>query len=114
MARQASFAFLVSAVPALLPVVGLRRLGLGTSSLGLLYSALGAGSVAAALFPAQPLRRRLSPNRLTTLTGDAASPQELAPPLGRQADETASALGVPPGGTGSRRGGDAQRGGHRR
>ena len=69
LARQASFAFLISAMPALLPVVGLRRLGLGTSGLGLLYSALGAGSLAAALLLAQPLRRRLSPNGLTTLTG---------------------------------------------
>ena len=34
----------------------------------MLYTALGAGSVAAAILLAQPLRRRLSPNRLTTVT----------------------------------------------
>ncbi|MBV9488611.1 MAG: MFS transporter [Verrucomicrobia bacterium] len=69
LARQALFALLVSAVPSLLPVIGLRRLGLGAASLGMLYTALGTGSVAAAVFLAQPLRNRLTPNRLTTVTG---------------------------------------------
>jgi MFS family permease len=66
LARNFLFALFISAIPALMPVVGLRVLHLG-SNLGLLFTSMGAGSVAGAMFIIPWLRARLSPDCLTLL-----------------------------------------------
>ena len=59
------FALFISVIPALMPVVGLKVLHLSSSSLGLLFTSMGAGSVVGAVFIIPRLRTRLSPDRLT-------------------------------------------------
>ena len=63
--RSFLFAFFISAIPALLPVVGLQMLRLNSSQLGLLFASMGAGSVVGAAFILPWLRARLSANCLT-------------------------------------------------
>jgi MFS family permease len=63
--RNFLFALFVSAIPALMPVVGLKVLHLNSSSLGLLLTSMGAGSVVGAVFIIPWLRARLSPDWLT-------------------------------------------------
>jgi MFS family permease len=48
--RNVLFALFISVIPALMPVVGLKALHLGPCQLGLLFTSMGAGSVAAAAF----------------------------------------------------------------
>jgi MFS family permease len=65
LARNFLFALFISVIPALMPVVGLKVLQLSSSSLGLLFTSMGAGSVVGAVFIIPWLRARLSPDRLT-------------------------------------------------
>jgi MFS family permease len=65
LARNFLFALLISVVPALMPVVGLKELHLSSSNLGLLFTSMGAGSVIGAVFIILWLRARLSPDCLT-------------------------------------------------
>jgi hypothetical protein len=65
LARNFLFALFISVIPALMPVVGLKVLQLSSSSLGLLFTSMGAGSVVAAVFILPWLRVHLSPDRLT-------------------------------------------------
>jgi MFS family permease len=65
--RNFLFALFVSAIPAVVPVVGLKLLQLNSSSLGLLFTSMGIGSVVAALFIVPRLRAQFSPNALTLL-----------------------------------------------
>jgi predicted MFS family arabinose efflux permease len=65
LARNFLFALFISVVPSLMPVVGLKVLHLSSSSLGLLFTSLGAGSVVGAVFIIPRLRARLSPDNLT-------------------------------------------------
>ena len=65
LARNLLFALFISAIPALMPVVGLRVLHLTSSNLGLLFTSIGVGSVVGAVFIIPWLRARLSPDRLT-------------------------------------------------
>jgi MFS family permease len=67
LARNALFALFISVIPALMPVVGLRALHLDPSQLGLLFTSLGAGSVAGASFIIPWLRARYSSNTLIIL-----------------------------------------------
>jgi len=67
LARNILFAFFISVIPALLPVVGLRELHLKPCSLGLLFTSLGAGSVFAAVFLLPRARERLSSSATTIL-----------------------------------------------
>lgn len=64
--RQILFSALVGAIPALLPVTGLKELHLDAATLGLMYAAMGAGSVTTASFLLPWGRARYSPNTLTT------------------------------------------------
>ena len=64
LARNALFALFISVIPALMPVVGLKALHLNPSQLGLLFTSMGAGSVAGAVFIIPWLRARYSPNTL--------------------------------------------------
>ena len=50
LARNFLFALFISVIPALMPVVGLKVLHLSSSSLGLLFTSMGAGSVVGAVF----------------------------------------------------------------
>jgi len=65
--RNFLFALFISAIPALMPVVGLKVLHLSSSSLGLLFTSMGVGSVAGAVFIIPWLRARLSADSLTLL-----------------------------------------------
>jgi MFS family permease len=60
LARNALFALFISVIPALMPVLGLRVLHLDPSQLGLLFTSLGAGSIAGAAFIIPWLRARYS------------------------------------------------------
>jgi MFS family permease len=64
LARNFLFALFISAIPALIPVVGLKVLHLSASNLGLLFTSLGAGSVVGAVVIIPWLRARLSPDYL--------------------------------------------------
>jgi predicted MFS family arabinose efflux permease len=66
-ARNILFAFFVSVIPALMPVVGLRELHLRPCGLGLLFTSMGAGSVFSAVFVLPRARERLSSNTLIVL-----------------------------------------------
>jgi MFS family permease len=67
LARNILFAFFISVIPALIPVVGLKELHLQPCSLGLLFTSMGAGSVFGAVFLLPRARERLSSNALTIL-----------------------------------------------
>jgi predicted MFS family arabinose efflux permease len=67
LARNALFALFISVIPALMPVVGLKALHLGPCNLGLLFTSMGAGSVAAAAFIIPWLRAQYSSNTLIVL-----------------------------------------------
>ena len=67
LARNFLFALFISAIPALMPVVGLKVLHLSSSNLGLLFTSMGAGSVVGAVFIIPWLRARCSPDWLILL-----------------------------------------------
>jgi MFS family permease len=67
LARNALFALFISAIPALLPVIGLKSLHLNASQLGLLFTSQGIGSVAGAVVIIPWLRARYSSNTLIVL-----------------------------------------------
>jgi len=67
LARNFLFALFISVLPALMPVVGLKVLHLSSSSLGLLFTSMGAGSVVGAVFVIPWLRARWSSDRLAFL-----------------------------------------------
>jgi MFS family permease len=67
LARNILFAFFISVIPALMPVVGLKELHLQPCSLGLLFTCMGAGSVLGAVFVLPWARQRLSSNASTVL-----------------------------------------------
>jgi MFS family permease len=62
LARNFLFALFISVIPALMPVVGLQVLHLGSFQLGLLFTSMGAGSVIGAVFVISWLRARFSPD----------------------------------------------------
>jgi MFS family permease len=67
LARNILFAFFISVIPALMPVVGLKELHLQPCSLGLLFTCMGAGSVFGAVFVLPWARQKLSSNASTVL-----------------------------------------------
>jgi MFS family permease len=64
LARNILFAFFISAIPALMPVLGLKELRLQPCSLGLLFTSMGAGSVFSAVYVLPRVRERLSSNTI--------------------------------------------------
>jgi hypothetical protein len=62
LARNLLFALFVSVIPALMPVASLKVLHLSSSSLGLLFTRMGAGSVVGAVLIVPWLRARCSPD----------------------------------------------------
>ena len=65
--RALLFALLISAIPALLPVVGLKALHLSSSSLGLLFTSIAVGSLVGAVLVIPLARERYRPNTVTIL-----------------------------------------------
>jgi MFS family permease len=67
LARNVLFAFFISVIPALIPVLGLKELRLQPCILGLLFTSMGAGSVLSAVFILPRARERLSSNTLIVI-----------------------------------------------
>jgi MFS family permease len=65
--RNVLFAFFISLIPALIPVVGLKELKLTAGGCGILFSSMGAGSVFGAVFVVPWVRKHFSPNMLTVI-----------------------------------------------
>ncbi len=65
LARNVLFTFFICIIPALLPVVGLKGLHLQASSLGFLFTCMGAGSVFGAIVVVPFVRAHLHPNGIT-------------------------------------------------
>ena len=66
--RNVLFAFVISIVPALLPVIALRELQLSPGQLGLVFTSVGVGSLAGAVFALPYLRQRISPNAIISVS----------------------------------------------
>jgi MFS family permease len=66
-ARNVLFAFFISLIPALMPVVALKVVHLDASELGFLFTSMGAGSVGSAIFVIPWVRARCSSNRITII-----------------------------------------------
>ena len=64
LARNVLFSLFICVIPALLPVVGLQKLKFEPSSLGLLFTCMGAGSVFGAVFVMPRVRDRLHSNAI--------------------------------------------------
>ena len=67
LARNILFAFFISVIPALLPVVGLKELHLDPSNLGLVFTSMGIGSVIGAIFILPWARSKYSSNSVTII-----------------------------------------------
>src|ERR1700751_323164 len=67
LARNLLFAFFISIIPALIPVVGLKELHLDPSDLGLVFTCMGIGSVLGAVFILPWARARFHSNMVTLL-----------------------------------------------
>ena len=67
LARNVLFALFISVIPALLPVIGLKKVLMNSSDLGLLFTSMGVGSVLGAIVLIPRARARFSPNTLTIL-----------------------------------------------
>jgi MFS family permease len=67
LARNLLFAFFISIIPALIPVVGLKELHLDPSNLGLVFTCMGVGSVLGAVFILPWARGRFHSNTVTVL-----------------------------------------------
>jgi MFS family permease len=63
--RSALFSFFIAVVPTLLPVFGLKDLKISSGELGLLFTALGAGSIVGGVLLVPLLQRKLSSNAMT-------------------------------------------------
>jgi MFS family permease len=67
LARNVLFSFFIAVIPGLLPVVGLKELHLNASSLGLVFTCMGIGSVLGAIFIMPWARAKFSANSVTIL-----------------------------------------------
>jgi MFS family permease len=67
LARNVLFAFFISIIPSLVPVVGLKELHLDPSNLGLVFTSMGVGSVLGAVFLLPWARGRFHSNTVTLL-----------------------------------------------
>jgi MFS family permease len=65
--RDVIFSVFIAVIPALLPVVGLKQLGLDSSRLGLLFTSMGFGAVFGAVVVIPHARAKFSANTLTIL-----------------------------------------------
>jgi MFS family permease len=65
--RNFLFSVVISAIPTLLPVIMFGELKTSAGQLGLAFTCVGAGSLAAAVFVLPYLRERTSPNAITSI-----------------------------------------------
>jgi hypothetical protein len=65
--RGALFGLFIAVIPALVPVVGLKKLYLGVSHFGLLLTSMAIGSVLGAVFVVPRVRASFTPNAVTIL-----------------------------------------------
>src|ERR1700736_6625437 len=66
LARNVLFSLFICVIPVLIPVVGLQKLKFEPSSLGLLFTCMGAGAVFSAVFVVPRAREHLSSNAIIT------------------------------------------------
>ena len=66
--RNLLFSLVISVVPALLPVIALKELQLSAAQLGIVFTCVGIGSLAGAVFILPYLRQRISPNAITSIS----------------------------------------------
>ena len=66
--RNLLFSLVISIVPALFPVIALKEMHLSASQLGLVFTCVGIGSLAGAVFALPYLRARTSPNAITSIS----------------------------------------------
>ena len=66
--RNVLFSLVISIIPALLPVIALKVMRLSAAQLGLLFTCVGIGSLAGAVFALPYLRQRTSPNAITSIS----------------------------------------------
>jgi MFS family permease len=67
LARNTLFSLFISAIPALLPVIGLKEVMMNSADLGLLFTSMGIGSVLGAILVIPRARAHFAPNALTIL-----------------------------------------------
>ncbi|HEY5706014.1 MAG TPA: MFS transporter [Terrimicrobiaceae bacterium] len=65
--RNALFSVVISVIPALLPVIGLREMKLPAGQIGLIFACVGVGSLGGAVFALPYFRRRVSPNAIISI-----------------------------------------------
>ncbi len=65
--RNVLFSVVISAIPALLPIIALRACACSASQLGLIFASVGVGSLAGAMFVLPFLRKRFSANAITSI-----------------------------------------------
>jgi predicted MFS family arabinose efflux permease len=66
--RNVLFSVVISVIPALLPVIAIRECACSGGQLGLIFACVGVGSLAGAVFGLPYLRRRISPNGITSIS----------------------------------------------
>ena len=66
--RNLLFSLVISIIPALLPVIALKVMQLSAGQLGLVFTCVGVGSLAGAVFALPYLRQRTSPNAITSIS----------------------------------------------
>jgi MFS family permease len=65
--RNVMFSLIISAIPALLPVIALKELKCTAAQLGLFFTCVAVGSLAGAILVLPYLRKRTSPNVITSI-----------------------------------------------
>ena len=68
LARNVLFSFVISVIPALLPVIAIRECSCSATQLGLIFACVGVGSLLGAVFVLPYLRARISPNAITSIS----------------------------------------------
>ena len=66
--RNVLFSVVISAIPALLPIIALRACACSASQLGLIFACVGVGSLGGAMFVLPFLRKRFSANAITSIS----------------------------------------------
>jgi MFS family permease len=66
--RNVLFSAVISAIPALLPIIALQACACSASQLGLIFACVGVGSLGGAMFVLPYLRRRYSANTITSIS----------------------------------------------
>jgi MFS family permease len=66
--RNLLFSIVISIVPALLPVIALKEMHLSATQLGLVFTCVGVGSLAGAVFALPYLRQRISSNAIMSVS----------------------------------------------